>query len=93
VNHRGDFYVGEFKKGRRHGKGKLLKANGYCYDGEFAEGHENGYGLMMSRNKIFEGYFEAGKFHGQGVYKSYSNSKRREIETYIGHFSNGRRDR
>jgi hypothetical protein len=37
-------YIGEFKNGNRHGRGKFTFANGNIYDGEWVDNAEHGLG-------------------------------------------------
>lgn len=55
-------YEGNFKEGKRHGKGQFTYANGDKYDGEWAEGRPNGLGARVTKNgKVKYGKWESGK--------------------------------
>lgn len=71
----GDYYEGEFLKGKKHGKGIYKYANGDKYEGEFKEGIREGFGEFLWNNgenfkgqwigdKITQGEF--GENFGQG---------------------------
>ena len=63
----GDIYEGEFKDGKRHGKGKYTFKNGDIYEGEFKNGAKHGKGKYTSANgTIYDGDWENGEKHGQG---------------------------
>ena len=49
-----DYYVGEFKKGKPHGKGKFTWENGNFYDGEWKKGLKNGLGKLVLRRELQE---------------------------------------
>ena len=38
----GSFYEGEFKLGKKHGKGKINEANGFIYDGDWVNDVKEG---------------------------------------------------
>lgn len=72
-------YIGEYKKGLYHGKGKIIRNNELSYEGHFESGFEHGYGIYFfpkdqdidwGNNPIpikYEGFFDNGKFHGKGI--------------------------
>ncbi len=64
----GDVYIGQFKRGLYHGKGKLKSLNGDWTDGEWAMGKRNGKGQQyFARTKgWYDGYFRDDLFHGLG---------------------------
>ena len=45
----GEWYEGEWLRGRRHGRGAALFPNGECYVGDWIEGMRNGVGTLASR--------------------------------------------
>lgn len=62
----GDVYVGEWKGGVRHGKGKMTYSDGY-YDGEWKNGVRDGYGVDSFANGFrYEGQFSCDLWHGIG---------------------------
>lgn len=68
----GNYYIGEFKGGKRHGKGIIYtKENQIEYEGNFAFDHFQGYGLQIFKDKpelSYEGEFKEGKLHGKGKF-------------------------
>ena len=52
----GDVYKGEFKAGKKEGRGKLTLANGDIYDGEFKADMKDGRGTYTSANTDVEKY-------------------------------------
>lgn len=62
-----DYYFGQFKDGKEHGKGKFAWRNGDVYDGEFQNGFKSGNGTYMYTNgKKYEGQFLKDNFNGFG---------------------------
>jgi hypothetical protein len=60
-------YAGEFRDGKRNGKGKLTYANGSVYEGVFKDGKLNGEGrAVYSDGSVYVGRFEANQMTGQG---------------------------
>ena len=45
----GEWYEGEWLRGRRHGRGAALFPNGECYVGDWIEGMRKGVGTLASR--------------------------------------------
>ena len=75
-------YVGEYKDGKRDGKGKMLwKYDGskYSYDGEWKKGKQHGKGTYTSPDGTKKGEWKNGKFQSQEVEDD-------EVE-FIGQFS------
>ena len=64
----GQYYLGEFKNGLKHGKGKLFYKNGNIeYEGDFLEGKFEGEGKYIYENgDYYEGKFKNGLSHGNG---------------------------
>ena len=60
LKYSGHTYVGEFKEGKRHGKGILTSSNGKVYEGEFNENLESKFdfdvGFLI--NGTITGYYE-----------------------------------
>lgn len=44
----GDYYIGEFYKGKRHGYGIYYWANGNIWYGKYDGGYRNGYGMLIN---------------------------------------------
>jgi len=73
-------YEGEFKNGKRHGKGVFYYKNGDKYEGEFKNRciNEKGIAYYNDGDK-YEGEFKKGEREGNGVY-FYNNGDRYEGE-------------
>lgn len=69
----GNFYVGEFINGEKHGEGTKILKDGCFYHGEFKEGKQHGRGFYRDENgNLYKGYFDNDEKHGPGSYK-YAN--------------------
>lgn len=81
-------YEGQWKKGKKHGHGKLLLKDGSYYEGEFADGEIEGNGLRYwaSSGNTYSGQFSCGELHGTGVMQ-YKDGGR-----YEGEFTCGMRE-
>lgn len=68
-------YVGDFKGGRKHGRGVKQWPNGDRYVGDFVDDMKNGYGIYTwglqspYAGERYSGQYVADKRHGQGVYE------------------------
>jgi hypothetical protein len=67
-------YRGEFRAGRKHGKGVKTWANGDRYEGDFFEDRIEGFGVYIFgrgpwAGERYEGDYLAGRRHGHGVYR------------------------
>jgi hypothetical protein len=67
-------YEGEFKAGRKHGKGVKTWPNGDRYEGEFADDRKEGQGVYTWgrgpwQGERYEGGYVADKRDGHGVYR------------------------
>ncbi|NQY73402.1 MAG: hypothetical protein HRT90_01420 [Candidatus Margulisbacteria bacterium] len=63
----GNVYQGDFKQGKRHGRGKFSFNNGDVYDGKWRDGKSEGKGTLTYRDGgFYEGEWEAGEKHGEG---------------------------
>uniref|UniRef100_A0A9J8BVR2 MORN repeat-containing protein 4 n=3 Tax=Cyprinus carpio TaxID=7962 RepID=A0A9J8BVR2_CYPCA len=81
----GEEYTGEWKEGRRHGKGELKFADGTCYKGHFENGLFHGSGvLVFPDGSRYEGEFAQGKFQGVGIFSRFDGMK------FEGEFKSGR---
>lgn len=77
-------YDGEFKDGKRHGKGKQIDDEGDVYEGEFFNDQYNGKGRMdYVDGDIYQGNWKDGIPHGKGV-MIYTNG-----DKYEGDFEDG----
>jgi hypothetical protein len=66
----GDKYVGTWKHGKRHGKGKMTLKSGESYDGEFRDDKRDGQGTyVFGDGSTYIGGWRHDKMHGKGVYK------------------------
>lgn len=81
-------YEGEFSKGLKHGKGKLIidEKTGSSYEGNFLEDQFHGKGLLINNKIRYEGDFKSGKFHGIGINIDFKG------EAYEGQFENGKKN-
>jgi hypothetical protein len=62
-------YVGEFRDGRKHGRGQYTFASGDRYEGDFADDVPSGKGkYRFASGDSYEGEIVAGKITGTGVY-------------------------
>ncbi|XP_063292794.1 MORN repeat-containing protein 1 [Pelobates fuscus] len=78
-------YEGEWKNGKKHGRGKFLLKDGSYYEGEFVDGEMTGNGLQYwaSSGNTYSGEFQNGEIHGYGVMQ-YKNGGRYEGEFVFG---------
>jgi hypothetical protein len=62
-------YAGEFKYGKKQGRGQYTFANGDRYEGDFANDLPNGKGkYQFASGDVYEGEIVAGRISGMGVY-------------------------
>ena len=78
----GDIYTGSLENGKRHGDGKLFRANtGDIQEGNWKEGNMDGKGkYQYSMGHIYEGNWKDGYMDGKGVF-TYKNG-----DIYEGYF-------
>ena len=63
------FYIGHYKKGKKHGDGIYEWKNGDKYEGEFKNDMKDGKGIYYySNGDIYDGYFKMDKIDGNGTY-------------------------
>ncbi|KAL3845545.1 hypothetical protein ACJIZ3_002948 [Penstemon smallii] len=80
----GDFYEGEFHKGRCNGSGVYNYFVNGRYEGDWIDGRYDGYGIeSWARGSRYRGQYRQGLRHGYGVYKFYTG------DTYSGEWCNG----
>ncbi|KAM0948843.1 putative 1-phosphatidylinositol-4-phosphate 5-kinase [Dioscorea sansibarensis] len=69
----GDFYEGEFHKGRSNGSGVYNFFAKGRYEGDWIDGKYDGYGIeSWARGSRYRGQYRQGLRHGFGVYKFYN---------------------
>jgi hypothetical protein len=69
-------YVGEFKKNKKQGRGKIKYFNGDTYDGEWGGGLMHGIGTYIwNTGSIYVGEFQHGQRHGKGTRTWISGAK------------------
>ncbi|PIN06990.1 Junctional membrane complex protein Junctophilin [Handroanthus impetiginosus] len=80
----GDFYEGEFHKGRCSGSGVYNYIVNGRYEGDWIDGRYDGYGIeSWAKGSRYIGQYRHGLRHGYGVYKFYTGDK------YAGEWCNG----
>ncbi|THG07176.1 hypothetical protein TEA_003698 [Camellia sinensis var. sinensis] len=80
----GDFYEGEFHKGRCNGSGVYNYFVNGRYEGDWVDGRHDGYGIeSWARGSRYRGQYRQGLRHGFGVYRFYTG------DTYSGEWFNG----
>ena len=91
----GEKYVGEWKDGKKHGKGTYIYTNGEkeeeleavssSYVGEFKDGKRHGHGTYRhTSGSKYVGEYKDGKKHGQGTV-TFTNGN-----NFVGAFKNGK---
>jgi len=76
-------YVGDFKAGKKCGKGTAIFPSGSRYVGDFMDDTYHGNGTFsMASGRIYTGEFRNGKYHGQGTLTYPEGDK------YVGEFQN-----
>ena len=62
------YYIGQFKSGKRNGKGKFYYLKGGSYEGDYVNGQEEGFGIYYTGNGgYYIGQFKDGLFEGKGT--------------------------
>ncbi|KAL6525098.1 hypothetical protein OROMI_030691 [Orobanche minor] len=80
----GDFYEGEFHKGRCNGSGVYNYFVNGRYEGDWIDGRYDGYGIeSWARGSRYRGQYRQGLRHGYGVYKFYTG------DSFSGEWCNG----
>ncbi|XP_042509456.1 phosphatidylinositol 4-phosphate 5-kinase 5-like [Macadamia integrifolia] len=80
----GDFYEGEFHKGRCNGSGVYYYVLNGKYEGDWIDGRYEGYGIEnWARGSKYRGQYRQGLRHGYGVYRFYTG------DSYAGEWFNG----
>ncbi len=60
-------YVGEWRRGKRHGTGTCVCADGSTYSGEWRDGEAHGEGVRTRDGAVYRGQFVRDLRHGAGV--------------------------
>jgi hypothetical protein len=60
-------YDGEWKEGKKDGKGVRMWFGDKRYDGEWKDGEQHGHGVFTDGDDKYDGEWKAGKKHGKGV--------------------------
>ncbi|GLE02030.1 hypothetical protein PINS_up010868 [Pythium insidiosum] len=85
VKRRSERYEGEFRMGRRHGRGSLRSATREVYDGQFVDDYYDGRGVCAYPNgDVYDGEWRHGRWHGHGELR-----RGRDGSSYVGEFCNG----
>lgn len=80
----GDFYEGEFHKGRCNGSGVYNFFVKGRYEGDWIDGRYDGYGIeSWARGSRYKGQYRQGLRHGYGVYRFYTG------DSYAGEWCSG----
>lgn len=80
----GDFYEGEFHKGKCNGSGVYNYFVKGRYEGDWIDGRYDGYGIeSWARGSRYRGQYRQGLRHGYGVYRFYTG------DSYAGEWCNG----
>ncbi|XP_057974759.1 uncharacterized protein LOC131162370 isoform X1 [Malania oleifera] len=80
----GDFYEGEFHKGRCNGSGVYNYFVNGRYEGDWIDGRYDGYGIeSWAKGSRYRGQYRQGLRHGFGVYRFYTG------DSYAGEWCNG----
>ena len=84
----GDEYTGEFRNGKRDGKGELVSSSGHKYVGTFKDDMRHGEGddHIPERYLIYRAASKRGKLQGQGKTTFFDGT------VYVGEYSNGKFD-
>uniref|UniRef100_A0A1J3GYW2 Phosphatidylinositol 4-phosphate 5-kinase 1 n=1 Tax=Noccaea caerulescens TaxID=107243 RepID=A0A1J3GYW2_NOCCA len=80
----GDFYEGEFHKGKCNGSGVYYYFVRGRYEGDWIDGRYDGHGIeSWARGSRYKGQYRQGLRHGYGVYRFYTG------DCYAGEWFNG----
>ncbi|KAF5740308.1 hypothetical protein HS088_TW11G00375 [Tripterygium wilfordii] len=80
----GDFYEGEFHKGKCNGSGVYNYFVNGRYEGDWVDERYDGYGIeSWARGSRYKGQYRQGLRHGFGVYRFYTG------DSYAGEWFNG----
>ncbi|KAL8167018.1 hypothetical protein V2J09_008517 [Rumex salicifolius] len=80
----GDFYEGEFHKGKCNGSGVYTYLASGRYEGDWVDGRYDGYGIeSWARGSRYRGQYRHGLRHGFGLYRFFTG------DTFTGEWCNG----
>ncbi|CAN1175416.1 Phosphatidylinositol 4-phosphate 5-kinase 5 [Linum perenne] len=80
----GDYYEGEFHKGKCNGSGVYNFFVNGRYEGDWIDGRYDGYGIeSWARGSRYRGQYRQGLRHGYGVYRFFTG------DSYAGEWCNG----
>ncbi|GMH22426.1 hypothetical protein Nepgr_024269 [Nepenthes gracilis] len=80
----GDYYEGEFHKGKCNGSGVYTYYENGRYEGDWIDGKYDGYGIeSWGKGSKYRGQYRQGLRFGYGVYRFYTG------DTYSGEWCNG----
>ncbi|XP_028788099.1 MORN repeat-containing protein 1 [Neltuma alba] len=80
----GDFYEGEFHKGKCNGSGVYNYFANARYEGDWVDGRHDGYGIeTWAKGSRYRGQYRQGLRHGYGIYRFYTG------DSYAGEWCNG----
>ena len=84
---KGGYYEGEWKKGKKDGKGIIFYENGKIkYKGDFVNNFYEGYGIYHDpEGRRYEGYWANNKQNGKGKHFDVNNKLK-----YDGYFEDGK---
>ncbi len=82
-------YEGEWKDGKKHGKGTETSLDGKRYEGMWRNNEEHGFGTQTYSDsdgrEEYKGYWKDGEYHGQGTFTDSVEGK------YEGYWENGKK--
>jgi hypothetical protein len=88
----GHRWVGGFKRGAPHGRGKYVYRNGDSYEGDFADGRKDGLGTyVFADGDRYEGDFAKGQREGRGTLFHLADTPSKGAR-YEGQWKRGKKD-
>jgi len=80
-------YIGDYKDGKKEGRGKMVYENGNTYEGEWKDDKKNGFGKKIYKDgSFYEGGWKDDKMDGSGTIVDNAGNK------YVGFFVADERD-
>lgn len=82
----GEWYSGQWKNGKRHGKGKFVTPGDFdnIYDGDWKDDKRHGKGTYKYIPELYTGDWKNDTMNGKGVYTHFDGTK------FIGEFKDGK---